>query len=136
MAKQIHLDSTKYKNSQMSCQTNYTNRLHLYNSLRAIFTALQNDLQSHSATYTYVHTAMVNHRHRFKKVPFVTLNSWKHEKLKICFPSGLHRRHTRMVEMTRERLARESVMFIPFRFGTSVMLSPPDALHFPTCSGK
>lgn len=24
-------------------------------------------------------------------------------------------------------------MFIPFRFGTSVMLRPPDALHFPTC---
>lgn len=45
----------------------------------------------------------------------------------------LHRRPTRMVEMTRERLARESVMFIPFRFGTSVMLRPPDALHFPTC---
>lgn len=44
-----------------------------------------------------------------------------------------HRRPTRMVEMTRERFARESVMFIPFRFGTSVMLRPPDALHFPTC---
>ena len=38
-----------------------------------------------------------------------------------------------MVEMTRERLAKESVMFIPLRFGTSVMLRPPDALHFPTC---
>lgn len=37
-----------------------------------------------------------------------------------------------MVEMTRERLAKESVMFIPLRFGASVMFRPPDALHFPT----
>lgn len=50
------------------------------------------------------------------------------------FPTGrLQVWPTRIVVMTRERLARESVMLMPFRFGTSVMLRPPDALHFPTC---
>lgn len=49
------------------------------------------------------------------------------------FQGRLHVWPTRMVVMTRERLARESVMLMPFRFGTSVMLRPPDALHFPTC---
>ena len=49
------------------------------------------------------------------------------------FYARLHGLPTRMVVMTRDRLARESVMFIPFRFGSSVMLRPPDTLHLPTC---
>lgn len=67
---------------------------------------------------------------------FIRKQTWTVEHFVVFFfflSARLHRRPTRMVEMTRERLARESVMFIPFRFGTSVMLRPPDALHFPTC---